>query len=144
VPSRGREIVDQDHRAARISDALKRRQLNELFWVTDPGAGAIREYLKERQTEAVGYDLGNLLPKAIRPARVTARDAGDRAGGALAMKLADKGRDQLGRLFYQSRVERALPLLQRGNVVGFGASPPCACADPSDIVAPENRRPVHE
>ena len=90
VPSRGRQIVDQDHRGARLGDAPKRRQLGELLRVADAGARPIGEHLEEWETERRGDRLGDLLAEAIRPPRVAAGDARDRLGGSIAAELVDE------------------------------------------------------
>jgi hypothetical protein len=72
LPSRGRQIVDQDHRGARLGDAPKRRQLGELPRVAVAGAQPVGEHLKEGEAESRGNGLGDLLTEAIRPPRVAA------------------------------------------------------------------------
>ena len=79
-----------------MSDALKRRQLDELFRVTDPGAGTIREYLKERQIKGVGDALRDSLPETIRPPRVTAWNTGNGVSSPIAAELAEKCSEQFG------------------------------------------------
>jgi uncharacterized protein YjbI with pentapeptide repeats len=144
MPSGGREIVDQDHRAARIGDLLKRRQLGELLRVANAGARAIGEDLSEWEVERLGDGLGDLLAEAIRPARMAARDAGDRIGSSIAAELTDKSSDQFGCTVDEPTVEFSLRAFQRRDVVSFGTGAPSACGDPCDFVAAENHRPIDE
>jgi hypothetical protein len=108
VPPRRGEIVDEKHRGERIGDLLKRGQLGELLRVTDASTRAIGEHLKEGEAKIVGDSLRDLLSEAVRPARMTARDARDSRGGPATMQLLDKLSHKFGRLADEPRVE--LPL----------------------------------
>lgn len=72
VPPRGRQVVDEDHRGARVGDSLQRRQLGEFFRVAHTGARPIGEDLLEGKTESFGDRLGDLLTEAVRTARMAA------------------------------------------------------------------------
>jgi hypothetical protein len=73
--------------------------------MADPGARPIGEYLKEGETECLSDGLGDLLAQAIRPARVTARNIGNRVGGSIAAELTDKAGQQFGSVVDQPAVE---------------------------------------
>jgi len=87
VPARCGEIVDQDHRGARISYLLKGPKLHEFFWVANAGTGPIGEHLNEGETERPADSLCDLFAKAIWAAQVTARYGGNRVSGSTPMKL---------------------------------------------------------
>jgi hypothetical protein len=144
VPARCGEIVDQNHRGARIGYLLKGPKLHEFFWVANAGTGPIREHLKEGETERPADSLCDLFAKAIRAARVTARYGGDRVSGPAAMKLPNKGSNQFGSSSDELSVKCPLRQLQCNNVIGLGSSAPGTGGDPPDFIPPKHCRSKHE
>jgi hypothetical protein len=137
MPSRSRQIVDQDHRSARIGDSLKWRQLDVLLRVGDAGTGTIREDLQEGETECLGDGLGNLLAEAIRAARMAAGHARNGIGGSIAPELTDQVGQRFGGSIDQPAIEFSFGAFQRGYIIGFGACPPRAGGNPCDITSSE-------
>jgi hypothetical protein len=88
--------------------------------------------------------LGDLFAKAIRPARVPARDTGDSVSSPVTAELAHQAGHQFLSVVNQPAIEFPLCPFQRCDVVRFGASVPGACGNPSDIVSSENHRPIHQ
>lgn len=112
--------------------------------MADAGTWPIGEDLEERQTERRGDRLHDLLAEAIPPARVAARNAGERLAGLPAVKLPDKRGEQLSRVVNEGLVNFELGPFECGNVLRLRAGALGAGGDASDFVPPEHHRTIDE